>query len=256
MKNIKLASASIMLLVIISSIPIASFSLLLAVQRAAAQVTTPFSDKIHILKAGVRAYNSAAEFGPITVGAASTTKSGSSTVIRAIPVDVLHYNDPNSFAPNASKLVTAGMNVTLKNQSLLSNVIQKKGISYIEDTFRTLNISNPKDNHNGILWYDGFKTYYAFLRPDRVVIFTPDKGEIAYAPAAHNIGKWDTLKVVYRDGFIDVFLNNAFKIQIKHSITPTNTTSNQIKHSITPTNTTSNQESQCYSSLYIPRACG
>jgi hypothetical protein len=226
-----------MLLAITTIALIGSVPIFLPIQIAEAQASTQ-----QILKAGVKAYNSAAEFGPITIGEASTTRSGGSTVIRVLPIDVLNYNDRNMFATSGSELVMSGMNVTLKGQSILSNTIQQNNITYIDDTFRTLNISNPKDNHNGILWSDGSKEYYAFLRPDHLVVFTPDKGEIASAPAVHNVGKWDTIKVVYRGGLIDVFLNNAHKIQIKQS-------------PVTATNAASNQGLRCYSGLFFNQSC-
>jgi ABC-type transport system involved in multi-copper enzyme maturation permease subunit len=241
------STTSIMLFLIIISASIASIPLMISIQTAAAQgVTAPLSNKIQILKAGIKAYNSAAEFGPITIGESSATRSGSTTVIRSVPIDLLHYNDPNSFA-NGSKLVTAGMSVTLKDQSLLSNTIQQNNISYIEDTFRTLNVSNPKDNHNGVLWYDGFKTYYAFLRQNSLGVISLEDGKFSEVPAIHNIGKSDTLKIIYRDGPIDVFLNNMHKINLKQSNIPTNASN-------IPTNAASNQEQMC-SGLFFRSSC-
>ena len=243
MVNKKKVSNGMILPAIIIIVLIASVPLLVSIQMATAQVSPAEpSDKIHILKAGAKAYNSAAEFGPITIGEASAKPSGASTVIRVFPTDVLNYNDPTLFNTNGSKLAVTGMNVTLKDQSILSNVIQHNNITYIEDTFRTLNISNPKDNHNGILWYDGSKDYYAFLRPNNLVIFTPDRGEIASAPAAHNVGKWDTIRIVYRASLIDIFLNNVYKIQIKQSPLP-------------PQNVGSQQELPCYSGLFFMVSC-
>jgi hypothetical protein len=252
--NIKITTSGILLATVIS-ITVLSVPLLISIQMVAAQKgpSGPLNN-FHILKVGIRAYNSGAEFGPIVVGRASIASGG-----YFFSPSVLHYNDPNSFALNGSKLVTTGMNVILKGTTLSSNPLKEKNVNYIEGSFRTLFINNSKDYHNGIAWNDGQKHYYAFLRSTQLVIFTPDRGEISWVPAVHNIGKWDTLKVIYINGVIHVFLNNVQKIQL-NATTTTNTkaTSNQEVqlNATTTTNTkaTSNQE-ECSAALTFMIPC-
>jgi hypothetical protein len=133
-----------------------------------------------------------------------------------IPLSFNKTLDFRLFYPNSDfQSYSKGLSAILKSRAdVWYSTTTKENPNYIESSSKTIAETNATDSHHGITWYDGFKTYYAFLRPDRVVIFTPDKGEIASAPAVHNIGKWGTLKIVYINGMINLFLDNVLKIQI------------------------------------------
>ena len=61
----------------------------------------------------------------------------------------------------------------------------------------------------------GTKEYYLFLRSNIISIYTPKEGEFKSAPIEGlTKGEWSTLKVVYVNGMINVFLNNTLKLQI------------------------------------------
>jgi hypothetical protein len=108
------------------------------------------------------------------------------------------------------------------NETIWSNTIPLNNTNYIESTFRVTDGYRNNQNHSGIVWNDGNnKEYYAFLRPDVISIYTPQEGEFKSAPLIENRenGKWFTLKVVYVNGEINVFLNNTLKLQIPNPST-------------------------------------
>jgi hypothetical protein len=116
---------------------------------------------------------------------------------------------------------TSTKTVTLKgNETIWSNTIPLNNTNYIESTFRVTDEYKNNQNHSGIVWNDGNnKEYYAFLRSNRLSVYTPDQGEFQSAPLIENreIGKWFTLKVVYVNGEINIFLNNTHKLQIPNT---------------------------------------
>ena len=61
----------------------------------------------------------------------------------------------------------------------------------------------------------GTKEYYLFLRSNLISIYTPEKGEFKSAPIEDlTKGDWYTIKVVFVNDMINVFLNNILKLQI------------------------------------------
>src|SRR5215469_2671776 len=100
---------------------------------------------------------------------------------------------------------------------MINNVIGKN-VNYAEVTFRVI-ASNRTDNHAGIVWIDGNdKEYYAFLRPNSLTLARKDMGQIVRTLADRHIGEWYTLKVLYTNNSISVFLNDMPKptITIPH----------------------------------------
>jgi hypothetical protein len=125
---------------------------------------------------------------------------------------------------------TNNMTSILKgNETIWSNTIPLNNTNYIESTFRVTDEYRNNQNHSGIVWKDGNnKEYYLFLRPDAISIYTPQEGEFLSAPLIENreIGKWFTLKVVYTNNTINIFLDNIPKIQIPNVAANNNNNNN------------------------------
>jgi hypothetical protein len=134
---------------------------------------------------------------------------------------VLNYNNKSSFIfDNSSQLLKIeNTTATLKSNKILwSNIIQDN-VNYLEGRLRVISENDTNSNHAGIVWGDGNKEYYLFLRPNMLTIFTPDEKEIASAPIVREKGQWFTLKVVYMDdnNTINIYLNDVLKIQIPNN---------------------------------------
>jgi hypothetical protein len=131
---------------------------------------------------------------------------------------------------------TSTKTVTLKgNETIWSNTIPLNNTNYIESTFRVTDEYKNNQNHSGIVWNDGNnKEYYAFLRSNRLSVYTPDQGEFQSAPLIENreIGKWFTLKVVYTNNTINIFLDNIPKIQIPNVAANNNNNNNNASQTI------------------------
>jgi hypothetical protein len=260
-------SCTIMLLAI-TAISLATMSILpsISVNVASAQTDSRGPVNVNISPVGVQVFNRTSEFGPITIGTASINNTGRTNTIYLSADKILQYRDRNVFPLDLSKLMTGKMNVTLKDhQTFLSNKLQStKPVNYVGVSIKTISTKNSKDNHAGIIWNMGNKEYYAFLRPNSIHLYIPDKGEVASAPAVHPVGKWDTLRVAYIDGDVHVILNNLDKIAYRAGIIatpPTTTTpsSNQLKPSptnATTTTTTTTTTNECSKGLAFIIPCG
>jgi hypothetical protein len=249
----------------ITAISLATMYILLPslVNVASAQTDSRGPVNLNISQVGIRVFNSASQFGPITIGMASINNTGPTTNTIYLSADkILQYKDRDVFPANLSKFMTGTMYVTLRDtQTFLSNKLQStKALNYAGVSLKTISTNNSKDNHAGIVWKMENKMYYAFLRSDGLHLYTPDKGEVASAPAVHPIGKWDTLRVAYIDGQVHVILNNLDKIVYRPSIpvTPTTTPSSSRlepspTNATTTTPTTPNNE--CSSGLAFILPC-
>lgn len=210
------------------------FSMSVAEAQAGPFMPGPFMpvSKYAIKRVGIYSYNSAAEFGPVTIGRASIVNASSGAaanvlVNEVVPLNLLiNQSDPTSYSfPRTLAQEAREGNVTLKDATLLSNPIYEQNLNYASASFKTLSISNPRDNHNGIIWQDGFREYHAFLRPDSLTLYTNPNhysprinfslAQIEVAPAVHNIGEWDTLQVVYEDDIIHLLFNGKDVIQFR-----------------------------------------
>jgi hypothetical protein len=136
-----------------------------------------------------------------------------------------NYNTPLSFNksldftlfyPNSSFQSIEGLSAILKSiATVWYNTTGKENPNYIESSSKTIAETDANDNHHGIVWYDGFKTYYAFLRQNSLSIISLEDGKVTWVPIeSYHIGKWVTLKVAYINGMINLFLDNVLKIQI------------------------------------------
>ncbi|MDP9289815.1 MAG: hypothetical protein M3P08_16680, partial [Thermoproteota archaeon] len=146
----------------------------------------------HISKVGIRSFNSIAQFEPIKVGTIST------------------YQFQNNNG--------TGNVATLKgNETIWSTPLKEKNVNYIEDKLRVAAL-NKTDNHAGIVWNDGSKQYYVFLRPHQIAIAGTNLKEIESVDAIdRQNGKEYTLKIAYINNTIKVFLDDRPKIQIPNT---------------------------------------
>ena len=128
---------------------------------------------------------------------------------------ILNYN--KNFILDSSQLSKVNeRTATLKgDETIWSNTIPLKNTNYIEATFRIIDEYEPNQYHSGIVWNDGYKDYYLFLRSNEISIYTLEKGIFKSAPIEDlTKDEWSTLKVVYVNGMINIFLNTTLKLQI------------------------------------------
>jgi hypothetical protein len=209
--NVKKAFVTLTLVVALMIVPI----LVPLGTLKAEEATEATANNLNIVKVGTRAYASAAEFGPMAVGKASISNiSDTVNIISVENVPLVQLIPTNEYGNN---LFRNGSNITLHDATYLSNSFNKTKANYIGASFRTLFIGNARDNHNGIVWSDDERDYYAFLRLDRLVLHVDGKGEVAWAQAIRTPGNWDTLMVLYVGDLIHIFLNGEDKIQFKAS---------------------------------------
>jgi hypothetical protein len=112
------------------------------------------------------------------------------------------------------------------NESYWHNIVQynftkERDVNYVEAKLRVLG-QNKSDNHAGIVWIDTnnnkSKEYYAFLRPDRLAVYTDDTGEIQTPPdISRQNGKWFTLKIAYMNNTINIFLNDKLEMPVPYT---------------------------------------
>ena len=117
-------------------------------------------------------------------------------------------NDDPRVLKNDKTIIINGTNGT----TILSKPIQEN-INYIEATFRVVT-ENGNNNHAGIVWNDGNKEYYAFLRSNMLSIYTHEDQEFVSVPIIRQENTWYTLKIFYSKNFINVFVNDEIKTQL------------------------------------------
>lgn len=131
---------------------------------------------------------------------------------------ILEYNNSNFVLDdyNNSKLFNTKNSITLNGTlNVWSQPIYNEGINFAEVTFRIIN-ENKTATHSGIIWDDGKNEYYAFLRPNRLSVYTPEDGVLFSTSLGYprEIATWYTLKIVYTQNSIDIFLDNALSLRI------------------------------------------
>jgi len=125
---------------------------------------------------------------------------------------LLDYNSKN-FESDASKF-----NEIKKTQLLNGNITQwfntpSDDVFFIEGKIRFID-ELKEDNHGGIVWYDGTKEYYVFLRHNRLAVFNSIDKEFVSVEIDRKKEFWHELRIVYLDETIDIFVDNELKLQI------------------------------------------
>jgi hypothetical protein len=220
--TMKFFSAVIFIFIMVVSLAAMSMLISISENAASAQTGNSSINGVNISQVGVRTFNNAAEFGPITIGMAFMNGSAGPTLtVQLSPNKILQYKDRNVFPADLSKLMTGNRNLTLKSsQTVLSTKLQStENLNYVGVSLKRISTNNSKDNHAGIVWNDGNKEYYAFLRPNALSLYVSDRGEVASVSAVHPLGKWDTIRVANTGGVIHVFLNNIHMILLDNILT-------------------------------------
>jgi hypothetical protein len=122
--------------------------------------------------------------------------------------------------PGLIKSTTLNGNKTFWHDIMKYYFAKEKDVNYIEAKFRVLG-QNQTDNHAGLVFWitdsnsNRSQGYYAFLRSDRLAVYTDDRGEIqSPQEISRENGKWFTLKVVYLNNTINFFLNDRPEMQV------------------------------------------
>jgi len=153
----------------------------------------------------------------------------------------LQQQQPQEPIPPASAAISSGENKGLQlqdlpgsikstilkgNETLWHNIVKynftkERDVNYVEAKLRVLG-QNKSDNHAGIVWIDTnnnrSKGYYAFLRADRLAVYTDDRGEIQAPPdISRQNGKWFILKIAYMNNTINIFLNDKLEMRVPYT---------------------------------------
>jgi glucose/arabinose dehydrogenase len=153
------------------------------------------------------------------------------TIYKVTPLDASKsYNRSNNMHPNLNSDILYNMNtigfnktsstnetVTLNgNNTVWSDPLQKNA-TYIEGSFRLMNVKNKTDDrHAGLTWKDGENTtYYVFVRPGpSLAISSSVSGEIGGTILLQNSSDWNKLKIINTKDDIYVYHNDLLKIKI------------------------------------------
>lgn len=123
--------------------------------------------------------------------------------------------------PGSIKSITLKGNESYWHNIVKYNFTKERDVNYVEAKLRVLE-QNKSDNHAGIVWIDTnnnrSKEYFAFLRPDRLAVYTDDTGEIQTPPdISRQNGKWFTLKMAYMNNTINIFLNDKLEMRVPYT---------------------------------------
>ena len=123
--------------------------------------------------------------------------------------------------PGSIKSITLKGNESYWHNIIKYNFTKERDVNYVEAKLRVLE-QNKSDNHAGIVWIDTnnnrSKEYFAFLRPDRLAVYTDDTGEIQTPPdISRQNGKWFTLKMAYMNNTINIFLNDKLEMRVPYT---------------------------------------
>jgi hypothetical protein len=109
---------------------------------------------------------------------------------------------------NGCSIVTLG-----SDQELFSRPILNGNINYIEGTLAV----RGDQGHAGIRWFDGSQEYYVFLREDKISLWSRSYKEFLSSPFDRKLDTLYTIKILYKDNMINIFLNDSLKMQIPSS---------------------------------------
>jgi hypothetical protein len=122
------------------------------------------------------------------------------------------------------KSTTLKGNETFWHNIIKYNFVNKRDVNYIEAKFRVLGQNQTEQNHAGIVFWitdpnnnNRSKGYYTFLRHNKLAVYTGDRGEIqSPRDISRENGKWFTLKIVYINNTINLFLNGKLQMQVHY----------------------------------------
>jgi hypothetical protein len=103
------------------------------------------------------------------------------------------------------------------NQAVIWSKPIQQPINYIEGKFRVVeeNLDSDTDNHAGIVWFDGHKVWYAFLRDRSISIYNSIDKEFAKDNTIiREKGVWYTIKIAFMKNTTDIYLNDELRLQI------------------------------------------
>jgi hypothetical protein len=128
----------------------------------------------------------------------------------------------NPPSTTGDSLIIGGTTTLRGNQTIiLAKRPPLQNVSYIQVNFKLANESELKtDAHGGIVWTNGDNRYYAFVRPSSglLSIYTPESGEFLHSEKPQIVkNTWYTLRIVFHDDAIDVYMNNTPPIHIEQS---------------------------------------
>jgi hypothetical protein len=97
-------------------------------------------------------------------------------------------------------------------------------VKYIEDKFRVIdeNKNNDTDNHSGIVWFDGHRVWYVFLRDKSIAVYNSiDKEFAKNQNVVREHGIWYTIKIAFMTNAMNIYLDDFLKIHISNNSSST-----------------------------------
>ena len=135
--------------------------------------------------------------------------ANSLTIFSNSPMD---YKSNPLVLPNSKSSQVTRSEIVSGNHTLFFDV-SATNVNSMESRFMIINQTSD-DNHSGIIWEDGGTEFYSFLRSGKLSFYDAYHGEFVSADMNRENGVWYTLKIVYVDKIIQVFVNNELKLQI------------------------------------------
>jgi hypothetical protein len=113
---------------------------------------------------------------------------------------------------------TAVMNFNNTIFAVWSRPLQQHNVNFIEVRFRVIDRANTGDSHAGIVWNDGHKIWYAFLRERGLSVYNSvDKEFARNTKLMVQNGSWNTLAIAILKNDIDVYVNNVLGLKIPYA---------------------------------------
>ncbi len=165
----------------------------------------------------------------IIIGTPIGIKGAIAAVFPTIPsIKTLNYDNTTFFMRKAAVIHFLAPPLEIANNTAILNFnntifavwskpLQQHNVNFVEDRFRVIYRTNP-DNHAGVVWNDGHKIWYVFLRERGLSIYNSvDKEFARNTKMIVQNGAWNTLAVALLKNGIDIYVDNVLGLQIPYA---------------------------------------
>lgn len=151
------------------------------------------------------------------IGVLIIVTAGMTSTVSAITSQTgFEYYRPMSNVAEQIQKNSCGSVFLGSHQELFSKPILNKTVNYIEGTL-AVNEVLEGGNQAGIRWFDGNQEYYVFLGEDMANLWSRIYGEFLSSPIKRQLDTWYTIKVLYKDNMMNIFLNDSLRFQVPDS---------------------------------------
>jgi hypothetical protein len=109
------------------------------------------------------------------------------------------------------------------------SINRQPGVNYVEARFRITSEDENKTNVIGVKWHEGDKEYYTKLSKNGIELYQKSMNNQSNMILSKNTeiekkdGVWYTLKIESLDNSINIYINNALRIQASKALSGNNT---------------------------------